>query len=66
METYTLRPDDIIGMEYPPRALIADVYKGQVVVLRINHPDETIADLRKHAAYMRLRRKTIDTRQHLR
>ena len=60
------RAGDVLETEYPPRWLVADVSLGVVTFLKINHPDEDMADLKQAAVNMRRNRrrakKTLDTK----
>lgn len=59
MECFELKPGDpIYEADGPPRMLCAEVWNGRAIMLRIDHPEECIEDLKARAAYMRLKRTT--------
>lgn len=61
MTTITARAGEVLNLEYPPRHLVADVHRGVVTILKLDHPDETLADLKKAAVNMRRNRRRAET-----
>jgi hypothetical protein len=65
MTTLTAKAGHIhYEVDGPPRFIVADIHGGEVVLLLVSHPDDTLEGMREEARRIRASRRSGASRLH--